>query len=46
MGFPDVCEHQPKPMMFCAPARLQKQGENKSSGIRLWLVRDSERGIC
>uniref|UniRef100_A0A7N5KE98 Chromosome 2 open reading frame 80 n=1 Tax=Ailuropoda melanoleuca TaxID=9646 RepID=A0A7N5KE98_AILME len=25
-------------MMFRAPARLQKQGENKSSGIRLWLA--------
>lgn len=45
MCFPDVCEHQPKTMMFNAPARLQKQGENKSTRIRLWLVRDSERGI-
>ncbi|XP_034498401.1 uncharacterized protein C2orf80 homolog [Ailuropoda melanoleuca] len=32
----------PKPMMFRAPARLQKQGENKSSGIRLWLLIGSE----
>lgn len=39
-------EHQPKPMTLGAPARLQKQGEKKSSGISLRLVRDSEREIC